>query len=218
MLRRPTSSADRKASSAASGSRRRTCRALVTCSMTAASPCPTKSWTSRAMRRRSSCSAWSASSSRVRSSWSASSSCRASVRPITQGKTMPRIQIPTASSDGSWITLPTTGDAVASRPNAIAVESDRDQRPMTKPRSEMLNSSGSSCPARWANTTGITTASESTGRGTPGVYAHNAKATTGIAARTRSAVEAGSVIVATTATASAKIGTMRRCSSACDHA
>ena len=61
MLRRPTSSADRSASSAASASRRSTCLALVTCSITAARPCPTKSWTSRAIRRRSVRSACSAS-------------------------------------------------------------------------------------------------------------------------------------------------------------
>ena len=43
MLRLPTSSAERRASSAAAGSRCRTWRALVTWSITAASPCPTKS-------------------------------------------------------------------------------------------------------------------------------------------------------------------------------
>ena len=145
MLRRPTSSAERSASSAAAGSRRSTWRALVTWSITAASPCPTKSWTSRAIRRRSTSSACCASSRRVAWSSATSSPWRAAARPKTHGKAMPRIQMPTAISDGSWITPAATGAehreqaerdgaAVDERP---APDDEREQRDLEQQRLEL---------------------------------------------------------------------------------
>ena len=86
MLRRPRSSAERSASSAAAGSRCSTWRAPVTWSMTAASPCPTKSCMSRAIRRRSVTSACWASSRRVAASWAISSAWCAPARPSPHGK------------------------------------------------------------------------------------------------------------------------------------
>src|SRR5690242_9378462 len=116
---------------------------------------------------------------------------------------MPRIQMPTLISDGSWITLTTIGEAAATTPSATAVASDLDQRPTTKARSESSNMSGSSCPERCATTTGTTTATEISGSGRAGKDAQMPRATTGTAARTKPSADDGSTETATTATARA---------------
>jgi hypothetical protein len=78
------------------------------------------------------------------------------------------IQMPTAISDGSWITLAATGASIDSNPSATAAAVDGAARATTNVSSEASKSSGSSCPERWAMTTGTSTASDSASRGRPG--------------------------------------------------
>ncbi len=54
------------------------------------------------------------------------------------------IQMPTAISDGSWITLATTGDTTTSSPSATAVRSDGAQSATTKASTDASKKSGSS--------------------------------------------------------------------------
>ena len=79
--RRPTVSASSSARSASARSRWSTCRAPVTCSSIAASVCPARSCSSRAMRRRSSATSWSASARRACSSCSINRCWRYTARP-----------------------------------------------------------------------------------------------------------------------------------------
>ena len=201
MLRRPTSSADRSASSADAGSRRSTCRALVTWSMTAASPCPTKSWTSRAIRRRSASSACWASSRRVPSSWTTSllvASDRAADDPGEDDGHDP-------DADGDLHRILDQGH-----------QHRRGRREHTERRGhperlrptrghegeqngiehERLELSGALRHDHRDDDGEGTAAS-----GTSGAKAHRPKAATGTAARTRSAVDDGWVIAATSANA-----------------
>ncbi len=107
---------------------------------------------------------------------------------------MPRIQIPTASSGGSWSWLATAGAATARRPRAIALARDGAQRPMTKPSTDRSKRRGSNCPERCATTTGQITPSVKAHSGTPGTKAQAANAPTAIAARIGSSAESdGSV-------------------------
>ena len=126
--------------------------------------------------------------------------------------------MPTAIWPRDSIRPTATGEATASRPSATAVVSDPDQRPTTNASTETSNISGWWLPERAATTTGTTTPSETTQRGTLRRYAHNTNAATGIAIRMRSTTDDGSDSAATTATTSAKIGTRRRTSSAWAHA
>ena len=81
---------------------------------------------------------------------------------------MPPTQLPTAISDGSWIKLTATGERTASSPSATAAKSDRAQTATTKASKQASKKSGSSCPERWATTTGTSTASDSANSGTLG--------------------------------------------------
>ena len=215
MLRRPTSSADRSASSAEAGSRRSTCRALVTWSMTAPNPCPTKSWTSRAIRRRSASSACWASCAAWRRAPRSVAPGAQKHDPGTKGRRCPRSRYPRPPRTDPE-RRPQNGRGRRRSPSAAAALSDTDQRPTTKASRETSNMSGSSPPERCATTTGTITATETANSGTPGTKTHKPKATTGIATNTRSGVDDGSTSGAMTATATAKTATRRRSSSARD--
>jgi hypothetical protein len=137
---------------------------------------------------------------------------------MAHGNAIPMSQIPTETLVGSWMSPATTGAAAASTPSRAEVISVRDQRATTKASTDTSNRRGSSCPERCAAITGTTTAMDSAASGTRGKYAHNPKATTGIAPSNESASDDGSATTATMATAMEKSGTKRRTSSPSDHA
>ena len=211
MLRRPAASALASASSALSGSRRSTCRALVTCSSIAARPCPTRSCTSRAMRRRSSACARAASSCRAASSSPLSRSCRCIPHPSTTEKAMPITHIPQAIRfPGGCRAKITTGLAASATQIAPSCHREDAQRAATTAASATRNNDGSRRPVSCATATGSSTPAASAGSGS----AHRCQArnvstaTARISGRTH---PAGSVTAASTATASAT-GDTRRCS------
>ncbi len=120
-LARPTASASRRARSDSSRSRRSTCRAPVTWSSMAASVCPARSWSSRAMRRRSSATAWSASDRRAASSSRISVRCCLRVRPRANVNAEPADQgIHRMPSSGASSVATTQGLAMASTRIAVA--------------------------------------------------------------------------------------------------
>ncbi len=120
-LARPTASASRSARSDSSRSRRSTCRAPVTWSSMAASVCPARSWSSRAMRRRSSATAWSASDRRAASSCRISARCCLRIRPRTNISAAPDDQgIHSISSSGASSVATTQGLTTARTRIAVA--------------------------------------------------------------------------------------------------
>src|SRR5262245_35603431 len=141
-------------------------------------------------------------------------SWRATPRPRTHVNAMATIQMPTATSAGSWIHATSTGVATATKPSGTETGTDRDQRALAKESRQALNMSGSSSPDRCATTVGTTTATEAAISGTLGAKAQTPKAATGTAARMRSPAEDGWVIAATRPNASEKRGRTRRRSSA----
>src|SRR3954452_5922916 len=129
---------------------------------------------------------------------------------MTHGKTIPSIQMPLATCDGSWTAAITSGQAMARRPSATAPATDADQRAATNANNDTSNSVGSSAPPCWAATTGTRTRPASAATGTCVVHAHQAKPATGTSATAAPAADDASVATATTHTARATTGTARR--------
>ena len=71
-------------------------------------------------------------------------------------------------SDGSWITVAATGASSGEQAQRHGRGGGRAARATTNASSETSNSSGSSCPERWATTAGTITASDSASSGRPG--------------------------------------------------
>ena len=184
---RPSRRRSSARSASARSPRRSTCRAPVTWSSIAASVCPARSCSSRAMRRRSSATSWSASARRACSSWSINRRWRYTARPRVKMNTLARTHGSHAIPDSGTISSATTNGSGSS-------DARDDDGRVNDPRWDVaLNTiittrknAPSSAPSRpTAMTTGTMTSTANTSAGRRGTRPRSTNATTAGASEDR---------------------------------